>query len=149
MSSVARLLEERRSALTPAADDASTRSRKLKILVVDDDPSLLRLYELEMLGWPLPLEILKAHNGFEALLKIGEHAPDLLISDLNMPGMDGFRMVNTLRKDPDRQDLRIIVVSGLDTATIATLGLPADIPVFTKPVQFSHLQAAVEQALLR
>jgi len=149
MSSVARLLEERRGVLTPAMKDSPITSRNFKILVVDDDPSLLRLYELEMLGWPLPLDILKAHNGFEALLKIGEHAPDLLISDLNMPGMDGFRMVSTLRKDPDRQDLRIIVVSGLDTATIAALGLPADIPVFTKPVQFSRLQAAVEQALSR
>lgn len=146
MNSVEKLLAERNGALA-ANKDKPAAKKKFKILVVDDDPALLRLYELEMLGWGLPLEVLKAHNGFDALLKIGEHAPDLLISDLNMPGMDGFRMVSTLRSDPVRQGLRIIVVSGLDAATIAALGLPADIPVFTKPVPFARLQAAVEQAL--
>jgi len=147
MSSVERLLAERGNALRPAAPAPPASKRKFKVLVVDDDPMLLRLYELEMLGWNLPLEILKAHNGFEALLKIGEHGPDLMISDLNMPGMDGFRMIGTLRSDPQRQALRIVVVSGLDSGTIASLGLPADIPVFTKPVQFARLQLAVEQAL--
>jgi excisionase family DNA binding protein len=144
--SIERLLAQRAGELAPASDQPAA-ARRFKVLVVDDDPSLLRLYELELLGWNLPLEILKAHNGFDALLKIGEHAPDLLISDLNMPGMDGFRMISTLRADPARRDLRVIVVSGLDAGTIASLGLPADIPVFTKPVQFSRLQAAVEQLL--
>ena len=147
MSSVERVLAERADALAPARSAAPAQPRTFKILVVDDDPSLLRLYELEMLGWGLPLEILKAHDGFEALLKIGEQRPDLLISDLSMPGMDGFRMVATLRSDPRRAGLRIIVVSGLDAATIASLGLPPDIPVFTKPVAFKHLRGAVEQAL--
>lgn len=147
MSSVERMLAERSGALGQAEAKPSVSEKKFKVLVVDDDPTLLRLYELEMGGWGMPLEVLKAHNGFEALLKIGEHTPDLLISDLNMPGMDGFRMLGTLRSDPQRQDLRIIVVSGLDAGTIASLGLPADIPVFTKPVQFPRLQTAVEQAL--
>lgn len=147
MSSVERVLAERAGALSTARPAAPGKPRKFKVLVVDDDPSLLRLYELEMQGWNLPLEILKAHDGFDALLKIGEQRPDLLISDLSMPGMDGFRMVATLRSDPQRAGLRIIVVSGLDPATIASLGLPADIPVFTKPVAFKRLQEAVEQAL--
>jgi len=126
---------------TPAA------GKRYKVLVVDDDPSLLRLYELEMGGWGLPLDIIKAGDGFDALLKIGRHQPDLLISDLNMPGMDGFRMVSTLRADPLRKHLRIIVISGLDGNTIAALGLPDDIPVFGKPVQFAGLHAKVKQLL--
>jgi len=43
--------------------------------------------------------------------------------------------------------MAIIVVSGLDRTTIASMGLPADIPVFPKPVPFAQLRAAVENAL--
>jgi len=70
-----------------------------------------------------------------------------LISDLNMPGMDGFRMVRTLRADPRYGKMAIIVISGLDRATITSMGLPDDIPVFSKPVRFPELRAKVEQIL--
>jgi len=142
-ASVDRLLAERRRSLAPAA----AIPRQYKVLIIDDDKTLLRLYELEMGGWDLPLELIKASDGFDALLKIGEHRPDLLISDLSMPGMDGFRMVNSLRSNPKQKQLNIIIVSGLDRMTISALGLPADIPVYAKPVPFPQLRAAVEKAL--
>lgn len=142
--SVDRLLTERRKSLAPAATDTP---RRYKVVIVDDDAALLRLYEIEMGGWDLPLELIKARDGFDALLKIGEHRPDLLISDLSMPGMDGFRMVHSLRSNLKQQQLNIIIVSGLDRTTIRSLGLPADIPVYSKPVPFPQLRAAVENAL--
>ncbi len=145
--SVDKLLAERRKSLAPAPAAAPDGPRRHKVLIVDDDAALLRLYELEMSGWDLPLELIKASDGFDALLKIGEHQPDLLISDLSMPGMDGFRMVNSLRRNPQQKQLNIIIVSGLDRATISSLGLPADIPVYAKPVPFPQLRAAVEKAL--
>ena len=117
------------------------------VLVVDDDPSMRRLYQLELDGWGLPLRLVLASDGFEALIRIGELRPDLLISDLNMPGMDGFRMIRRLRSDDVGRALSIIVVSGMDRESIAALALPADIPVFAKPVAFGQLRAAVEAAL--
>ncbi|WP_229507614.1 response regulator [Massilia sp. Dwa41.01b] len=108
---------------------------------------MLRLYELEIAGWGLPVTVLKAHDGFEALLRIGEQRPDILVSDLSMPGMDGFRMIRTLRADPACAEMAIIVVSGLDRPTIESMGLPREIPVFPKPVPFTQLRAAVEHAL--
>ena len=117
-----------------------------KILMVDDDRTLLRLYELEMDGWELPVTVMKAYDGFEALIQIGEQRPDLLISDLSMPGMDGFRMIRTLRENPSYAGMAIIVISGLEKATMQAMGLPGDIPVFPKPVPFAQLRAAVEQA---
>lgn len=146
VSSVERLLAERADRLAPPP--VVNTSRQFSVLVVDDDPALLRLYELEMSGWDIPLTILKARDGFDALLQIGRHPPDLLITDLNMPGMDGFRMVATLRGDPAYRQLRIIVISGLDTATVSALGLSGDIPVFTKPVSFARLRSAVGTALV-
>jgi len=151
MQSVGKLVDQRRQALAPvpmpAVKDAAPEVRK-KLLVVDDDAMLLRLYELEMAGWDLPFDMIKAQNGFEALIKIGEAKPDLMISDLSMPGMDGFRMIRTLRMDPGYADMSIIVVSGLDKATVGSMGLPADIPFFSKPVPFRGLRDAVERVLL-
>jgi excisionase family DNA binding protein len=150
MQSVGKLVDQRREALAPAVpalQEAAPDARK-KVLVVDDDAMLLRLYELELAGWDLPVDMIKAQNGFEALIKIGETRPDLLISDLSMPGMDGFRMIRTLRLDPASADMAVIVVSGLDKGTVSAMGLPADIPFFSKPVPFRDLREAVERVLL-
>lgn len=150
VESVNRLVDGRRIAIgAPPAPARAPAPGKPRVLVVDDDPLMLRLYELEMAGWGLDLEVVKANNGFEALIRIGERRPDLLVSDLNMPGMDGFRMIRTLREDSGTAGMNMIVVSGLDRATIKAMGLPADIPVFPKPVPFGELRGAVENGLVR
>ncbi len=150
VESVNRLVDGRRIAIgAPPAQASAPAPGKPRVLVVDDDPLMLRLYELEMAGWGLDLEVVKANNGFEALIRIGEQRPDLLVSDLNMPGMDGFRMIRTLREDSGTAGMNMIVVSGLDRATIKAMGLPTDIPVFPKPVPFGELRGAVENGLVR
>lgn len=149
VASVNRLVDGRRLAIAghaPGAPNAPA-PRGRRVLVVDDDPLMLRLYELEMAGWGLDLDLVKANNGFEALIRIGEQRPDLLVSDLSMPGMDGFRMIRTLREDSGTAGMNMIVVSGLDRATIKAMGLPTDIPVFPKPVPFGELRGAVENGL--
>ena len=154
LESVNRLVDGRRAAIgggaaQSSAPAAAATSGKPRVLVVDDDPLMLRLYELEMAGWGLDMDLIKAHNGFEALIRIGERRPDLLVSDLNMPGMDGFRMIRTLREDRGTVGMNVIVVSGLDRATIKAMGLPSDIPVFPKPVPFNELRSAVQDGLVR
>lgn len=153
LESVNRLVDGRRAAIgggaTQSSASAAATSGKPRVLVVDDDPLMLRLYELEMAGWGLDMDLIKAHNGFEALIRIGERRPDLLVSDLNMPGMDGFRMIRTLREDSGTVGMNVIVVSGLDRATIKAMGLPSDIPVFPKPVPFNELRTAVQDGLVR
>lgn len=136
-TSVDALLRERKGLLTrPAA-----RSAAFTVLAVDDDPEMRRLYELHLGDWDSRARLLTANNGFEALLRIGQEAPRVLIADLNMPGMDGFRMIHTLRANPDHTALNIIIVSALSAAEIEDQGgLPADIPVFTKPVAFEQLK---------
>jgi excisionase family DNA binding protein len=151
LSSVHRLVAQRNQAVSAHAPAAAApepqAARGRRIVMADDDATLLRLYELEISGWGLDAELIKARDGFDALIRIGEARPDLLISDLNMPGMDGFRMVRTLRADPRYGKMAIVVISGLDRATIASMGLPEDIPVFSKPVRFAELRKTVEQIL--
>ncbi|WP_288380433.1 response regulator [uncultured Massilia sp.] len=148
MASIQRVLDQRRAAVAPppAAATAAPAGRR-RVLIVDDEATLLRLYELEMASWDLDLDVVKAANGFEALIRIGEQRPDILVSDLSMPGMDGFRMIRTLRADPAYADMAIIVVSGLDRATVHTMGLPEDVPFFPQPAPFAELRRAVEGVL--
>jgi len=148
-ASIQKLLDQRRAAMQPPVETpAPTTSARRRVLVVDDEASLLRLYELEMSTWDLDLDIVKAGNGFEALIRIGEQRPDILVSDLSMPGMDGFRMIRTLRADPAYANMAIIVISGLDRATVHAMGLPEDVPFFPKPAPFAQLRRAVEGLLL-
>ena len=141
MVSVHKLVNERRE-ITGGGARAGR-----KLLLVDDDGRVLRLCQLELAGWGLPLTVNAAMDGFEALLRIGQERPDILVTDLSMPGMDGFRMIRTLRADPLLSSMAIIVVSGLDRQTIDSMGLPGEIPVFPKPVPFGQLRGAVEQAI--
>jgi len=146
MSSIERMLAERGNPL-PANVERTKQARGHKVLIVDDDPTLLRAYEIEMASWDMSLQILKAQDGFDAMLQIGHHEPDLLISDLSMTGMDGFRMISRLHNNPAAHDMRIIVVTGLDPTTVRLLSLPDAIPVLPKPVQFPRLQALVAEML--
>ena len=100
-----------------------------------------------MSGWDLPLDVVRVGNGFEALIRIGETRPHLLVGDLSMPGVDGLRMIRTLRASVGYRDMAIVVISGLDPATIRAMGLPDDIPVLSKPVTPDALRDAVEAAL--
>lgn len=137
------LLAQRREALQGEAKPAA-----LKLLVVEDEADLLKLYRLQVEGWGLPVELLTAANGFEGLVRIGENRPNLLVTDLNMPGMDGFRMIRSLRANPDFANMEIVAVTALGKEEIADRGgLPEDVRVFTKPVPFSELERLVCERL--
>jgi CheY-like chemotaxis protein len=90
--------------------------------------------------------ILTAGDGYEALIRMGDLKPDLLIADLQMPGMDGFRMLRTISTAPELAGLAIVVVSGLDAEEIIQRGgIPEGIPVLPKPVPFDQLRAIAER----
>ena len=123
---------------------AKTRQARLKILVAEDDEDLLKLYEMTLSGWDLPLDLALVRNGFDALIKIGEAKPDVLITDLNMSGMDGFQMIRALRDEDYYRSMKIVVVTGLGKSEIkARGGLPKDVSVFFKPVAFEELRTTV------
>jgi two-component system chemotaxis response regulator CheY len=81
----------------------------MKILIVDDDATtrkLLGLY-LKSKGY----EVAYAENGLDGIEKIGTENPGLIISDLNMPYMDGIEFVKTVRGDPARAEIPILMVT--------------------------------------
>ena len=81
----------------------------MKILIVDDDATtrkILGLY-LKARGY----EVAYAENGLEGIEKLGLENPNLIISDLNMPYMDGIEFVKTVRADPARNEVPILMVT--------------------------------------
>jgi excisionase family DNA binding protein len=126
------------------------QSDELTVLVVEDEPALRRLYEIKLRGWQLPITVISADDGYEALILIGKNKPDLLITDLHMPGMDGFRMINTICSMSELSDVEIVVVSGLDAAEIARRrDIPKGIPILPKPIPFDRLRTIAGDLLLK
>ena len=112
----------------------------IDILISEDDPTLQLLYQLTIEGWDLPVTLRQAANGFEGLLEVGKKAPDILIADLMMPGMDGFEMIRQLRATPTLASMDIVVVSALDRSEIEKHALPSNVTIFTKPIPFHEIK---------
>ena len=69
---------------------------RLRLLVVDDEPSLRT--SLSLVLRQLGYDVRSAGNGFAALSEVREEIPDILLSDLNMPGMSGFELLSVVRR---------------------------------------------------
>ena len=118
------------------------------MLVVEDDIHLLRLYETRISAWPMKPIVLAVDSAVAALVILGRASPDILITDLHMPGMDGFEMLRVLSRMPEVRHMTIAVVSGLDATEIeARGGLPAEIEVLPKPIPFGRLLELAELAV--
>ena len=92
------------------------------ILVAEDDAHLRGLYRVNLSRWPMQLRVSTASDGHEALIRMGQSRPDLLILDLSMPGIDGFRMLKTICSIPECSGTVVVVVSGLDAVEIKSRG---------------------------
>lgn len=123
---------------------AELSNPEYEILAVEDEPILRRLYEAKLGGIP-GARLRLARNGYEALMRIGEQHPDVLITDLMMPGLDGFQLLRSLREMPELGTMRIIVVTALEESEIAARGgLPEGVALFQKPVSLPQLLQLVE-----
>jgi CheY-like chemotaxis protein len=83
-----------------------------RVLVVEDDPETRHFYAgvLAAAGF----DTLDAHNGFQAFAKAIETGPDLVITDIAVPGLDGIELCRRLRADPRTLGVRILAVTGYD-----------------------------------
>ncbi|MFM8331291.1 MAG: response regulator [Candidatus Methylumidiphilus sp.] len=158
-SSIERLIKEgvnsRRNPQAPAdgagsRTDAQPRLDRLRVLVVEDDNVLLKLYRMRMGAWNLPIELSTASNGYDGLLLVGRELPDVMIADLRMPGINGFDMIRKLSASAFREGMEILVVTGLSAEEIEREGgLPTDVRVLPKPVPFQQIQEICEALLAR
>lgn len=113
---------------------------ELDILVTDDDPISQKLYQANFNKWNLSIKLRIASSGFDTLLCVGQRPPDILITDLRMPYIDGFEMIHRLRANPDLSHMEIIVVSAIDRREVIGRGLPKNIAIFEKPIPFHEIK---------
>jgi two-component system, OmpR family, alkaline phosphatase synthesis response regulator PhoP len=80
-----------------------------KILAVDDEKHIVRLVQanLDRAGY----EVVCAYDGKEALQKVEEENPDLIVLDVMMPYMDGFEVLQNLRRNPATRDIPVIMLT--------------------------------------
>lgn len=128
---------------TPASTQAS-QATPPRVLIVDDDPAALELVEM-LVEEELPQAIIaKARNGFEGLKALGRTMPDILVTDIVMPHIDGLEMLRHVAAQPDRPGL-VIATSFLQEDELQRRGgLSADVAFLPKP-----LDPAAFLALLR
>lgn len=119
-----------------------------RVLVVDDDAWILRMVStvLGRRGY----EIVTATDGFEGLLAAAKQKPDLIISDVSMPRVDGWAFVRQLRAKPEFAFVPVLFLTalGTDEDRIRGFKLGAD-DYMSKPFRFDELELRVENVLKR
>jgi len=141
-SSIALILEERLKVEKDRPKQKAV-SGSIKIVVVEDDPDLLRLLQITFADYPVPIDLRSAKNGFEGLILIGQFKPSITIIDLNMPKMDGFSMIHSIL-NTEFAPQKIIVGTALSPSDIeARGGLPPQIEVLYKPYSLAALEKIV------
>src|SRR5687767_7021840 len=94
-----------------------------RILIVDDERHNRTL--LEVMLAPEGFLLQTAASGEEALAMVAERAPDLILLDVMMPGMDGYEVTKRIKGDPATRNIPVIMVTALDGANDRMLGLTA------------------------
>jgi len=119
-----------------------------KILVVDDEKDVLDLVRRVLIRGGF--EVITALDGKEGLAKVYNEAPDLMILDINMPGMDGWEVCRKIREDPLYKHLPIIMLTVRRTKKdqLKGLNLGSD-EYITKPFYPTELIARVKTVLQR
>jgi CheY-like chemotaxis protein len=82
------------------------------VLIVDDNPQNVEL--LQAFLESLPVRIVTAIDGLDALQKVTQHQPDLVLLDIMMPQMSGFQVCRRLKGDPKTRDIQVLMVTALN-----------------------------------
>ncbi len=118
------------------------------ILLIDDDPDqhlVLDKY-LKLSGF----EVIHAETGEEGLQKVEESKPDLVLLDIQMPGMDGFRILELIRKKASNRNISVLFLTAIDRKHLKIKGLELGADDYiTKPFDRAELLARINAVLRR
>lgn len=119
-----------------------------RVLIVDDSPTMRRLLAFALKRLP-GVVIAEAANGVDGLKKITGERFDLIFTDINMPVMDGLKLVSLVRKDPTLNNIPIVVISteGAEEDRNRAFALGAN-DYITKPVQSPQVQEVARRLLV-
>ncbi len=115
-----------------------------KILTCDDEKHIVRLIQvnLERQGY----EVITAFNGLECLEKVKEDRPDLIVLDVMMPEMTGFEVLEKLKKDPETENIPVIMLTARAQDSDVLRGWQSGVECYlTKPFNPMELIAFVKR----
>jgi len=131
-----------------AAENAGTGGPKERVLIVEDSQTIASVvkYYLELEGF----EVVVAEDGLSGLETARRELPGVIITDLNMPGMDGMAMVKALRAGALTRDIAVLMLTSVDSVESETQALAAGADDYVlKPVEPRRLAARVKALLAR
>jgi len=133
--------KDRNMTLPPMADSSANK----RILIVDNDQQLVRFLVNLLETASGKIEIITAHDGFDAGQKVMQFKPQVVLLDLMMPGLSGFEVCRHLRDNPITQHCKIIAMTGYYTTenvdSILKAGADACLP---KPIDSETLLNTIE-----
>lgn len=119
-----------------------------RLLVVDDEPNLLRAVAVCLRGEGY--EVATARSGAEALRRMAEYMPDLIVSDIRMPGMDGFQFARQIRASSRTALVPIVFLTAKDETADRVEGFRSGVDAYlTKPFEPDELLAVITNILSR
>jgi CheY-like chemotaxis protein len=134
--------------LLDPVDAAPEKVTEAKVLLVDDEDQLRRVMRdlLERDGY----SVTEARDGVEALDQIDRHAPDIIVLDLNLPGLDGYGVLSHLRSRPATVDIPVVVLTaqGDEDNEVRVFEMGAD-DFLSKPFRARALSARLQAVLSR
>jgi excisionase family DNA binding protein len=114
---------------------AEPRDYRLRVLLVEDDAVTREMLRGYCNRSSMPVDCTAMSSGLEALIDISSIKPDVLITDLDMPGVDGFELLRTLRQNPNFNRMTTLVLSALTSEEIESRGgLPEGSIFMPKPI---------------
>jgi two-component system response regulator HydG len=131
---------------TPSPETPGQAPAKARLLVVDDEPSART--GLEKLLASEGYRVWGAANGEAALERVDEVAPDVVITDLKMPGMDGLELLDRLRARDHTLPVLVVTAFGEVASAVAAMRRGAE-DYLTKPIDFDALLVSIDRALER
>ncbi len=125
---------------------SKTKTVRPKILFVDDEADMVSTVECR-LKWS-NFDVVTALNGKEGLDKAASEKPNLILLDTNMPVMNGYEMLEQLRKNPQLKDVPVIMLTAMCEAQDITKASSYGIADYiTKPFDFTVLMEKISNAL--
>ena len=116
------------------------------IMLIEDNIDMCRMLQLQLRS--NKYNVFTAHDGEEGLKKIYQHHPDIIITDLMMPGMDGMELLRAVRQDFNISHIPVIVLTAKNTEEDKLTSIKSGANAFiTKPFSSSHLMARINQLL--
>ncbi len=115
----------------------------LKILVAEDDPHILRVISMWLSRQGH--EVIETRNGAEALEKFRDQRPAIVVTDVNMPVMDGLALLNAIADEPHQPRGVVVLTNRWDHREIAQRLEASRVEVVPKPFSPSRLAALIDQ----